>query len=320
MRTTRLAPSPTGALHLGNARTFLINWLLARQNGWRIELRIDDLDAARIRPQWSSQIIDDLTWLGLTWDTGPSSQRGRAATYHAAACRLVETGLAYPCVCTRGDIERAASAPHADDGAAVYPGNCRGKFLSIDDALKRTGRRPKLRFAAPPGIVEFTDGFLGNRRTDVAATLGDFLIEQADGTAAYQLATVLDDAEAGVTDIVRGDDLLDSTPRQILLYRALGMENLIPSYTHVPLVVGSDHRRLAKRHGDVRISDYREHGVPAGRVVALLARWCGIDAGESVAADDLVGRFALASLSRQRVMMTADDQAIPGGAGAKGNR
>jgi glutamyl-tRNA synthetase len=310
MRTTRLAPSPTGALHLGNARTFLINWLLARQQGWRIVLRIDDLDAPRVRPQWSTQIIDDLTWLGLTWDAGPDFQAPRSETYRAAARQLVDAGLAYPCVCTRGDIERSASAPHADDGAAVYPGHCRGRFRSINEAIEKTGRRPKLRFAVPPGIVQFTDAFLGPRSADVAAELGDFLIEQAHGTAAYQLATVLDDAAAGVSDIVRGDDLIDSTPRQILLYRALGLPDQIPSYTHVPLVVGSDNRRLAKRHGDVRIAGYRERGVPAGRVVALLAKWCGIDAGVSAMPGDLVGRFHLNKLPPQRLMMTAADDAF----------
>jgi glutamyl-tRNA synthetase len=144
----------------------------------------------------------------------------------------------------------------------------------------------------------------------VAAELGDFLIEQADGTAAYQLATVLDDASAAVTDVVRGDDLIDSTPRQILLYRALGLADRIPSYTHVPLIVGPDNRRLAKRHGDVRVSGYRERGVPAGRVVALLARWCGIDAGASVSAADLVNRFDLNMLAAGRVMMTAADEAF----------
>ena len=204
----------------------------------------------------------------------------------------------------------AASAPHAEDGSAVYPGTCRGRFTSIADAVDKSGRRPELRFAVPAGIVRFTDCFVGDRQTDVAAELGDFLIEQADGTAAYQLATVLDDAAAGVTDIVRGDDLIDSTPRQILLYRALGLADRIPSYTHVPLVVGSDNRRLAKRHGDVRVSGYRERGVPGGTRLVARGCWCGIEAGDTTTAADPIDRFDLQKLPPKRVMMTKQDEAF----------
>jgi glutamyl-tRNA synthetase len=309
MRITRLAPSPTGALHLGNARTFLVNWLMARQDGWEILLRVEDLDGPRVKAGADRQAMEDLRWLGLDWDRGPVHQSPRAAVYRSAAARLLAAGAAYPCVCTRREVELAASAPHAEDGAAVYPGTCRGKYETIGEAEAAVGRVPAVRFAVPAGVVEFDDAFRGRCRFDPAKELGDFVILKADGTAAYQLAVVVDDAEMGVSDVVRGDDLLDSTPRQMLLYRALGLADRTPRYTHLPLVVGTDGRRLAKRHGDTRLSYYRERGVPAERVVALLARWCGIEAGRAVLAKELPGRFELARMPREPIVFTeADDR------------
>jgi glutamyl-tRNA synthetase len=308
---TRLAPSPTGALHLGNARTFLVNWLLARQRGWRIILRIEDIDSPRIKANADQQAIDDLQWLGIDWDEGPIYQTRRTDEYAAAVQKLLETGAAYPCVCSRREVELAASAPHAEDGAAVYPGTCRGRFKSIDEARAAAGREPAIRFAVPEGMVEFDDQFAGHQRFDVERELGDFVIAKSDRTPAYQLAVVVDDAAMNVTHIVRGDDLLDSTPRQILLYRALGLETKIPRYTHLPLVVGTDGRRLAKRHGDTRLSHYREQGVSSGRVLSLLSRWCGIvDADDSMSALELVERFRLDAVPRSRIIFTADDNAF----------
>ncbi len=220
MAVTRLAPSPTGALHLGNARTFLINWLLARQNNWKIILRIEDLDGPRIKHGVDAQAINDLQWLGLNWDEGPIYQSSRIARYRAAIDKLVARGLAYPCVCTRREIDLAASAPHADDGATIYPGTCRNRFGSIEEARKTCGREPALRFRVSDNWVTFDDEFAGPQKWQGSRELGDFVIAKADGTPAYQLAVVVDDAEMGVTHVVRGDDLLDSTPRQILLYRA----------------------------------------------------------------------------------------------------
>ncbi|HEY7118315.1 MAG TPA: tRNA glutamyl-Q(34) synthetase GluQRS [Tepidisphaeraceae bacterium] len=309
MAITRLAPSPTGALHLGNARTFLVNWWVARQRGWRILLRIEDLDGPRVKAGADRAAMDDLRWLGIDWDEGPVYQSPRADLYRAAARTLLDAGKAYACVCTRREVELAASAPHAEDGAAVYPGTCRGRFKSLRDAEIAAGRVPVVRFAVPDGPVEFTDGFHGPIRTNPASELGDFVIEKADGTAAYQLAVVVDDAEMGVTEIVRGDDLVDSTPRQILLYRALGMADRIPNYWHLPLVVGTDGKRLAKRHGDTRLAYYRNRGVPAERVVALLARWCGIDAAPRASAHDLIAGFDLNRLPAGPIIFTkADDR------------
>src|SRR5438309_695935 len=188
MPTTRLAPSPTGALHLGNARTFLVNWLLARQRGWRIVLRIEDLDGPRIKPGADRQAIEDLTWLGIDWDQGPIYQSTRAEKYSAALSQLITIGLAYPCICSRGEVNQAASAPHPQDGAGVYPGTCRGKFKSLEEAQNATGRPAALRFAVPDRIIEFTDYFRGPQRFDVARQLGDFVVAKNDGTPAYQLA------------------------------------------------------------------------------------------------------------------------------------
>lgn len=308
MRTTRLAPSPTGALHLGNARTFLINWLMARQLGWRIILRMEDIDGPRIKVHSDRQTIEDLRWLGLDWDEGPIYQSQRMDRYLAARDQLLSSGSAYACVCTRREVEAAASAPHAEDGSAVYPGTCRGRYAALEQAQREAGRPAAVRFYAPAEVVAFEDLFRGRQQFDVARDLGDFVIAKADGTPAYQLAVVVDDAAMQVTHIVRGDDLLDSTPRQIQLYRALRWSQRIPAYCHVPLVVGTDGRRLAKRHGDTRLSYYREQGVSAGRLRALLARWCGFPTPpDEVDVSTLLDGFSLAKLPREPIVFTAAD-------------
>ena len=300
---TRLAPSPTGALHLGNARTFLINWLMARQGGWKIILRIEDLDGPRIKRGADQLAIEDLRWLGLDWDEGPVYQSARRERYRAAIDQLSRVERAYPCVCTRREVDLAASAPHAEDGAAIYPGTCRDQFKSIGDARSSRGREPALRFDTRGQRITFDDGFSGHHEFDVERDLGDFVIAKADGTPAYQLAVVVDDAEMGVTDVVRGDDLLDSTPRQILLYRALGLADRIPRYFHLPLVIGPDGRRLAKRHGDTRLATYRGAGASAGRVLAMLARWSGTpDVDDDVTARQLIDRFDLLRVPRQPIV------------------
>jgi glutamyl-tRNA synthetase len=309
MATTRLAPSPTGALHLGNARTFLANWLLARQRGWTILLRIEDLDGPRIKRGADQQAIDDLRWLGMDWDEGPIYQSARREAYADAVRQLIEIGRAYPCICTRKEVDLAASAPHAEDGAAVYPGTCRGKFASIDDARGASGREPAIRFNVGDEVVDFVDHVRGAQRFEMAR-LGDFVIQKADLTPAYQLAVVVDDATMGVTDIVRGNDLIDSTPRQIMLYRALRLADRIPNYYHLPLVVGADGRRLAKRHGDTRLSHYRDLGVPASRVLELLARWLGIESDRVSKASDLVEHYTIDSADRDSIVFTADDDAF----------
>jgi len=308
MPTTRLAPSPTGALHLGNARTFLLNWLLARQHNWKIILRIEDLDGPRIKTGADQQAIEDLKWLGLDWDEGPIYQSSRIEKYAAAISQLIKNNFAYPCICSRSEVAQAASAPHAEDSISIYPGTCRGKFKSLEEAQKSSGRPPALRFAVPDRIIQFTDHFAGPQQFDVATQLGDFVIAKNDGTPAYQLAVVVDDADMQVTDIVRGDDLLDSTPRQILLYEALGLKNKIPNYYHLPLIKGPDGRRLAKRHGDTRLSYYRNLGVPSSRILSLLARWSGIPESDNI--QQLINIFDLSKVPRQSITFTPADDAF----------
>ena len=299
---TRLAPSPTGALHLGNARTFRVNWLMARQSGWRILLRIEDIDSPRVKPGADAQAIEDLLWLSLDWDEGPLYQSTRLDRYAEAARGLLRRGLAYPCVCSRREVDLAASAPHADDRSAVYPGTCRDRFASVEQAAAASGQPPALRFRVDVPELRVRDGFAGDLAFRPAAQLGDFVIARRDGGPAYQLAVVVDDAETGVNRVVRGDDLLDSAARQILLYRALGLDDAIPLYWHLPLVVGADGRRLAKRHGDTRISAFRAAGRSPAQVVALLARWCGIDPPAGAMPTDLVGRFDLSRLPRTPIV------------------
>jgi glutamyl-tRNA synthetase len=308
--TTRLAPSPTGALHLGNARTFLINWMLARRNCWRVVLRIEDLDGPRIKRGADQLAIEDLRWLGIDWDEGPIYQSQRRALYDRALKTLLDHGDAYPCICTRRDVETSASAPHADDGSLVYPGTCRDRFASIAAAVEAAGGKPPaIRFKHSLSVVCFVDAFRGPVEFDVAGQIGDFVIAKADGTPAYQLAVVVDDAAMGVTDVVRGDDLLDSAARQILLYQHLKL-GPIPRYWHLPLVVGPDGKRLAKRHGDTRLATYRQRGVPIQRLLALLARWCGLESEDEISLDEFASRFDLARLSRENVVMTPADDAF----------
>jgi glutamyl-tRNA synthetase len=310
LKSTRLAPSPTGALHLGNARSFLINWLLARQNSWSIVLRIEDLDGPRVKRGADAHAMEDLRWLGLNWDSGPVYQSHRLAIYKAAIDRLIENGKAYPCICSRRESQLAASAPHAEDGSHRYPGTCRGKFSSIEEARNKSGKEPAIRFQVPNEIVPFLDGFAGEMPFDVA-TLGDFVIAKSDGTPAYQLAVVIDDAEMNITHVVRGNDLIESTARQILIFRALDLRTRIPQYFHLPLILGPDGHRLAKRHGDSRLSHFRSLGIPAERIMALLCRWCGIeDAAFDWTAAKLIERFRLSQVSPWPITFNQEDEAF----------
>ncbi|MDR3617909.1 MAG: tRNA glutamyl-Q(34) synthetase GluQRS [Paludisphaera borealis] len=267
----RLAPSPTGGLHLGHARTFLIAWLAARSGGGRVILRIEDLDAARVRDEARDAALVDLRWLGLDWDEGPYVQSDRRVVYDDALDRLKAAERIYPCTCTRADIERAASAPHPEDEGPTYPGACAHRLAADARVL---GDRPfAWRFRVKPGPVAWDDQFLGRRELDPARLGGDFVIARNTLGPSYQLAVVVDDALMGVSQVVRGADLVPSTPRQILLYQALGWT--LPRFGHVPLVVGPDGRRLAKRDGSIKLSTLREQGVDPQRLIGALARSCG---------------------------------------------
>ena len=290
----RLAPSPTGALHLGNARTFMVAWLRARAQGGKVVLRMEDLDHPRDKPGAAQAAVEDLRWLGFDWDE-EYVQSARTALYRDALARLRAAGLVYPCVCSRRDVERAQAAPHAGE-QLFYPGTCRGRFASwaaAQAALRAAGRTPCWRFRVPEGaVVRFEDVFAGPFEQDVARSLGDFPLARDAAGAGYTLAVVVDDAAMGVSEVVRGDDLLPATPAQILLYRALGLPP--PAFCHVPLVVGPDGRRLAKRHGDTRLAAYRAAGVRPEALVGRLAATCGWGDGSPVALRDLVPRCPLA--------------------------
>ena len=289
----------------GNVRTFLINWALARQNGWRIVLRIEDLDTPRTKAGADKQAITDLEWLGLDWDDGPFYQAVNLAPYHDALLTLQRKSLLYPCRCTRRDIERAASAPHGDDHELRYPGTCRplsGGKPGADSAVAAW------RLLVPDEPVAFDDQLQGRISCNVQRQVGDFVVATKAGLPAYQLAVVVDDVRQGVTDVVRGDDLLDSTTRQILLYRYLYPDRALPGWWHLPLVVGPDGRRLAKRHGDTRLSSYREQGVPVQRIVGLLGQWSGIiKSVRPMSIEEFREGFSLKRLVREAVVMRPEN-------------
>ncbi len=309
----RFAPSPTGPLHLGNARTALLAWLAARAAGGALVMRVEDLDRPRVRPGLEARQLDELRWLGLGWDEGPDlggpagpyRQSERGDRYRAALSRLVEAGLAYPCFCSRAEIAAATQAPHgpADDGPR-YPGTCRA-LAPAELARRSSARAPAWRLRVEPGRVTFDDAVHGPCGFDVAAETGDFVVMRADGIAAYQLAVVVDDAAMGITEVVRGDDLLPSTARQLLLYQALGLPP--PRFAHVPLVVGEDGERLAKRHGAASLGELAAAGVAPEAVIGLLAALCGLaPPGARCSAGELVAGFGWSRLSRSPARLTAE--------------
>lgn len=268
-RRTRLAPSPTGALHLGNALTFLLTWAAARAGGWSILLRVEDLDTPRIKPGAIDETIDILRWLGLDYDEGPVIQSDDLEPYLAAMRTLASKGLVYPCELSRSEIEAAASAPQEGVHETRYPASLRP--AERPTAFDRED--VNWRLAVPEGAVSFTDTAQGEQSIDPSQSVGDFVVWTKRAQPSYQLAVVVDDARQGVTEVMRGSDLLDSAARQIMLYRAMGMQDAIPRYTHTGVVRGPDGKRLAKRHGDTRLSAYRERGVTPERIIRLLASW-----------------------------------------------
>lgn len=306
---TRLAPSPTGALHLGNARTFLVTWALARRSGWRVLLRIEDLDSPRVKRGSESGAVSDLTWLGMDWDEGPVRQSDDLSAYRGAMSVLSGAGAAYPSEATRGEIESsasAASAPQEGSGESVFPASMRPAGIGPRGFDRED---VNWRLVVDEGVVEFEDGLAGRWRADVARSVGDFVVWTRRGVPAYQLAVVVDDARQGVTRVVRGDDLLDSTARQLLVARALGL-SWRPAWLHLPLVRGPDGRRLAKRHGDTRVSSYRGSGVRAERIVGLAAAWSGItsrDRPEEMSAAEFLGALDVGKIPREPVVMTPED-------------
>ncbi len=338
----RLAPSPTGALHLGNARSFLIAWLSARQQAGQLLLRIEDIDSPRIKPGSLQSTLDDLRWLGLDWDGEPMVQSHRLQRYREVLDQLLQSGRVYACTCSRSEVARAASAPHESSLAMlegpIYPGTCRPSVMdrsvmdrrvvdrSADPTVSShsTENQPKIlpsplpspgsapspdkfawRWHFLPEPLQWSDRLYGIQRATPAEQLGDFVVARGDGTPAYQLAVIVDDHDSGVTEVVRGADLIFSTYRQLSLLQQLGWP--APSYCHVPLMVGSDGRRLAKRHGDTRLSRLRERGFSAEQVVGYLAWTLGMQSEvQPLSASDLVGRLELTLLPKRPTVVTAD--------------
>ncbi|MFM8980806.1 MAG: tRNA glutamyl-Q(34) synthetase GluQRS [Planctomycetia bacterium] len=310
---SRLAPSPTGHLHVGNARTFLLTWLHVRAAGGSLLLRIDDLDTPRVRQEAIAGLLEDLRWLGLAWDEPEAvlRQSQRAGLYAAAAERLRAQGLAYPCTCTRKEVEEAASAPHGAEGPR-YPGTCRGRWSTLAEAEAATGKPACLRLVVAAGAERFTDLLYGPQAVDVAAETGDFVIHRNSGVAAYQLATVVDDAASGADLVLRASDLLPSTARQRLLQRALGLP--LPATLHLPLVLGEDGRRLAKRHGDTALATLRAQGWTPEELLGRLAWTAGLARhGEAVSLATLLSRYDPARLGSEAVVFRAREwQRAPG--------
>jgi glutamyl-tRNA synthetase len=278
---TRFAPSPTGELHLGGAWTALASWVVARRARGRFVVRMEDLDAPRTVKGAAEQILHDLRWLGLDWDEGPDIggpsapyvQSARNVFYERALDVLRDKGLLYPCDCSRAEIGRVASAPHTGDDV-VYPGLCRD--LDPTRAMKRP---PAWRVRVGSRVVHFVDDICGARTERLDFAVGDFVLKRADGLYAYQLAVVVDDAAMGITHLIRGDDLLSSTARQVFLFDALSLA--VPRLLHVPLVVGDDGRRLAKRNHENTISGLQEAGVSARAIVGKLAFGLGLAASDA---------------------------------------
>lgn len=304
----RFAPTPSGRMHLGNVFSLLMAWLAARSAGGRVVLRMEDVDPRAQDRRVADVLMGDLDWLGLGWDEGPWWQSERLDVYEEAFRRLAASGVLYPCFCTRGQLH-AATAPHRDDGTFVYPGTCRG--LSPEEVARRSRVRPpawRLRVPDAPdpaGTVAFDDLVCGPRREVLATECGDFVVRRSDGVFAYQLVVAVDDALMGVTQVVRGHDLLGSAARQIYVQRLLGLPS--PAFAHVPLLQDASGRRLSKRDRDLDLGALREAGVTPGRLLGALAALAGMALeGEELSADELVGRFSWDALRALPPALTID--------------
>lgn len=298
-RDGRFAPSPSGPLHLGNLRTALLAWLFARSAGARFLLRIEDLDPERSRREHEQRQLDDLRAIGIDWDDEPVRQSERTALYRDALLVLERADRVYPCWCTRAEIRAAAQAPHGPLPEGAYPGTCRRLTAAERAERARVAPRPPaLRLDARAERIRFSDRLHGV----VEGVADDLVLLRGDGTPAYNLAVVVDDAAQGIGEIVRGDDLLDATPHQLLLARLLGASEA--GYAHVPLVLGPDRARLTKRHGAVTLADRAERGEPPTDVLRWMAETLGLaEPGETIVAETLVERFDPAALPREATVL-----------------
>ena len=301
--TGRFAPSPTGEMHLGNVLAALLSWLSARQQGGMWKLRIEDLDPQRSRQEYADRLMSDLEWLGLTWDGEVIYQSQRADVYEQYLQQL--HALTYPCTCTRNEI-LAAQAPHESDGRIVYPGTCRPKGTEsqkskVDSLITSVDRPAAIRLMVPDEMIEYEDRVYGHQSVNLATHCGDFILRRSDGVFAYQLAVVVDDAEMGVTEVVRGRDLLLSAAQQIYLYRLLGKD--VPTYSHHPLLVNSRGQRLCKRDQSLAVGALRER-YSAQDIIGRLAYAVRlIPAPEPVTPQQLLTYFSWSKIPNQDIMM-----------------
>ncbi len=286
MESGRFAPSPSGRMHLGNALSAMLAWLSAKRQGGEILLRIEDLDPARSKSEYAQGIMDDFRWLGFHWDRRAADQSKRGEVYVAALLKLEKMGLIYPCYCSRDQLH-AASAPHASDGRVIYAGTCRN--LTPEQRAAMT-KKPSLRIKLPDREFRFQDGLQGDVTMNLQREFGDIILSRADGVAAYQLAVVVDDGTEGVTEVVRGRDLLTSTPVQLYLYELL--ELTPPRFYHVPMLLAPDGRRLSKRDRDLDFGYLRQHFFPE-EIIGLLGYLCGLlEKWEPISAPELACGFS----------------------------
>ncbi|MCR4602007.1 MAG: tRNA glutamyl-Q(34) synthetase GluQRS [Prevotella sp.] len=292
----RFAPSPTGRMHLGNMFSALLSWLSARSEGGQWLLRIEDIDPVRSHAEYARLLMDDLQWLGLSWDGTPVYQHERDDIYTYYFNKLKEQGLTYPCYCTRADL-LATQAPHESDGRVVYPGTCR-------HLPPQPGRAAATRLIVPDKELIFTDGHYGEQRVNLAQQVGDFIIRRKDGAWAYQLAVVIDDALMGVTEVVRGRDLLLSSPQQ--MYVAGLLHFSAPRFIHVPLLCNGAGQRLSKRDRSMGMDQLRQRYSPS-EIIGMLAHAAGLlPEAMPITTEELLPRFAWSKVRREDVRWEED--------------
>ncbi len=294
----RFAPSPTGSLHLGGARTAIYNWLFARSMGGKFLLRIEDTDVERSRQELVDQIYDSLRWLGLNWDEEPVFQSQRLALYQAKVAELLRNGHAYRCFCTAEELEAEKAETIKQNKAYRYSGKCRHLTGQQADELAAEGKPYTVRIKLEAGVIEWNDLVYGRIAVN-NDELDDFIIQRSSGIPVYQMAVVVDDIDLKITHIIRGEDHIPNTPKQINLFRAFGKP--IPQFAHLPLLLGTDNKRLSKRHGATGVDEYRAQGFPAEAVLNYLALlgWAPQNGQEVLSADEIIQQFQLAAISRK---------------------
>ncbi len=293
----RFAPTPSGRMHLGNAFAALMAWLAVRSEKGAIILRMEDLDAQRTKPEYAEILRQDLAWMGLTYDEEATPQSQRTAVYRQYFEKLMDMKLLYPCYCTRAQLH-SVNAPHLSDGTYVYPGTCR----DLTDAEKAAlDRDPSWRIRVPEGLWTVDDRIQGLYREDLQTDCGDFILRRADGAYVYQLAVTVDDGESGVTQVVRGVDLLSSAPRQMYLQKLLGFSP--PEYAHLPLLIAPDGRRLSKRDKDMDLGYLRQH-MTAPELIGILAHSAGLtEAPDPITAQELIGEFSWNKFKKDHICL-----------------